>query len=185
MNDTELGEVRSRKVSNPYSLIANKYTQDTSLPKMSEYQQALLTRWVSRSADIDGGIPSRSDFPPNRFGRLMSHAIILDVLREPLDFHFRLFGTVIREYNRQDYTGKNLSGVIKRSPGSKRWKQLETVVDKKEPLYDTLSYIGPSVSIRSVTVLLVPLATDHQNIDKIFQVTQFIERHPITLDSSF
>jgi len=162
------------------SELAFAYNND--LPKMSEGQQAFLTRWVSRSADIDGGIPSRSDFPPNHFGRLMSHVVVMDVLHSPLDFRFRLFGTVVRDYNRQDYTGKNLSDVLDRSPTSKRWTLLESVVEKKEPQYDSLSYIGPSVSIKSVTVLLVPMATDHQNIDKIFQVTQFIKRRPIRLE---
>ncbi len=169
-------------MENRFSPFERKYVQNDDLPAMSDYQQAFLTRWVSRSADIDGGIPSRADFPPHHFGRLMSHAIVFDVLRSPLDFQFRLFGTVIRDYNRHDYTGKNLSDVVERSPASKRWEQLETVVDKKKPLYDTLSYIGPSVSIKSVTVLLVPLASDHQNIDKIFQITQFIERRPINIE---
>lgn len=160
-----------------------KYGQNNNLPKMSEDQQAFLTRWVNRSADINGSIPSRADFPPNRFGRLMSRVIVFDVLRSPLDFHFRLFGTAVRDYTHHDYTGKNLSDLVDKGPGSKRWILLETVLDKKEPLYGSLSYVGPSVSIKSVTVLLVPMASDYQNIDKIFQVTNFIQHRPVTLES--
>ncbi len=161
-----------------------KYTQNNALPKMSDHQQAFLTRWVNRSADIDGGIPSRKNFPPHRFGRLMSQVIVFDVLRSPLDFHFRLFGTAVRDYTHQDYTGKNLSDLADKGPGSKRWALLESVVDKKKPLYEVLSYIGPSVSVKSVSVLLVPMANDHQNVDKIFQVTNFIKHRPMELNIS-
>jgi len=159
-----------------------EFVHNNDLPKMSEGQQAFLTRWVSRSADIDGGIPSRSDFPPNRFAPMMPHVIVFDVLQSPLDFHFRLFGTAVRDYTFNDYTGENLSDLVDKGPGSKRWTQLKTVVEKKEPLYDALSYVGPSVSIKSATVLLVPMAKDHQTVDKIFQVTQFIKHRPITLE---
>lgn len=162
--------------------IKNKYLQDQGLPKMSDEQQAFLTRWISRSADLDGGIPSRADFPPNKFAKLMSNVIVFDVLHDPMDFHFRLMGTGVREYTHKDFTGKNLSDLVDKGPGSKRWTQLQTVVEKKEPLYDSLPYVGPRVSIKSATVLLVPMAKDYQNIDKVFQVTNFIERRPIKLD---
>jgi len=165
-----------------FSLSDLAFVQNDDLPKMSEDQQAFLARWVNRSADIDGGIPSRNDFPPNRFASMMPHVIVFDVLRSPLDFHFRLFGTSVRDYTHQDFTGKNLSGLEGKGPGSKRWTQLETVVDKKEPLYEDLPYVGPSIGIRSVTVLLVPMATDHQNVDKIFQVTSFHKRRSINLN---
>lgn len=159
-----------------------EFVHNNDLPKMSEGQQAFLTRWVSRSADIDGGIPSRKDFPPNRFAPVMPHVIVFDVLRSPLDFHFRLFGTSVRDYTHQDFTGKNLSDMAGKGPGSKRWTQLETVIDTKKPLYEALPYVGPSVAVKTVTVLLVPMAKDHQKIDKIFQVTSFIMRRPITLE---
>ncbi len=166
-----------------FSPIENRYTHDDGLPKMSEEQQVFLARWVNRSADIDGAIPSRADFPPNQFALLMSRVIVFDILRSPLDFHFRLMGTGICEYTHKDYTGKNLSDIVEKGPGSKRWSLLETVVEKKEPLYDALPYVGPSASIKMVTVLLVPMASDHQNMDKIFQVTNFIKRRPVNLDS--
>jgi len=164
------------------SLSSLELVHNNDLPKMSEGQQAFLARWVSRSADIDGGIPSRSDFPPNRFAPMMPHVIVFDVLRSPLDFHFRLFGTAVRDFTHQDFTGKNLSDLAGKGPGSKRWTQLETVVDKKKPLYEALPYVGPSVSVKSVTVLLVPMASDHLNVDKIFQVTHFIMRRPIKIE---
>ncbi len=165
-----------------FSPIESRYTQDESLPKMSEDQQAFLARWVNRSADIDGGIPSRADFPPNHFALLMSKVTVFDILHSPLDFHFRLMGTGVRENTHKDFTGINLSELDDKGPGSKRWTQLATVLRQKEPLYDALPYVGPRVSIKMVTVLLVPMASDHQNIDKIFQVTNFIKRQPVKLN---
>lgn len=168
-----------------FSPIENKYALSDDLPKMSEEQQAFLARWIDRSADLDGRIPSRADFPPNKFAKMMSRVIVFDVLSDPLDFYFRLMGTGVRDYTHKDFTGKNLSDLVDKGPGSKRWTQLETVVEKKVPLYDALPYVGPRVSIKLATVLLVPMASDFQNVDKIFQVTNFIERRPITIQRNF
>lgn len=168
-------------MSHKFSPIDNKYAISDDLPKMPDEQQAFLARWIDRSADLEGRLPARADFPPNKFAKMMSRVIVFDVTSEPLDFHFRLMGTGVTDYTHKDFTGKNLSDLVDKGPGSKRWAQLETVVETKKPLYDSLPYVGPRVSIILATVLLVPMASDYTNVDKIFQVTNFIERHQINL----
>lgn len=61
-------------------------------------------RWLERSQELDGKIPARQDFPPRKFGALMSHVVVFDVL-EPLDFKYSLFGTAVRENAHGEYTG--------------------------------------------------------------------------------
>ena len=51
-------------------------------------------------------MPSRKDIDPVEIPRLLSSTALVDVLRDPLDFRFRLLGTAI-----DNITSKNLRGV--------------------------------------------------------------------------
>lgn len=169
----------------PLSAAQLSYTDDKDLPEMSDDQQAFLLHWLKKSSDINDGIPARADFPPNKFAHIMPFVIIFDILTSPLDFQFRLMGTGVREYTHKDFTGKKLSDLVDKGPSSKRWRQLETVFTTKKPLYESLPYVGPRASVKLATVLLVPMASDNENIDKIFQVTNFVKRNPIKFNPAF
>lgn len=130
-------------------------------------------RWLERSQELDGKIPARQDFPPHKFGALMSHVVVFDVL-EPLDFKYSLFGTAVRENAHGEYTGKLLSSLPGKGPDSGIWTFLTSVLKEQSPQYYQIPYVGPTVSIKGSTALFFPLAKEYKTIDKIFLVTQFI-----------
>ena len=53
----------------------------------------------SRSKCVDGRLPRRSGINPIDIPRLMPHAVMLDVKREPeFDFRYRLIGTHVAQH---------------------------------------------------------------------------------------
>jgi hypothetical protein len=65
-----------------------------------------------RSKLIDGRLPRRSDINPIDIPRLMPHAVMLDVKREPeFDFRYRLIGTYVAEHLYTDHTGSWFSEI--------------------------------------------------------------------------
>lgn len=51
-------------------------------------------------------MPSRADIDPLSLPQLLGHLLLIDVLREPLRFRYRLIGTRLTERMRRDMTGK-------------------------------------------------------------------------------
>ena len=58
-------------------------------PKMSDAQETLLGEWLRMQESNGGLLPARSDFSPARYGRMMAHVVIFDVLENPMDFKIR------------------------------------------------------------------------------------------------
>lgn len=51
-------------------------------------------------------MPSRADLDPVSLPQLLGHLLLIDVLRAPLRFRYRLIGTRLTERIRRDMTGK-------------------------------------------------------------------------------
>lgn len=147
-----------------------------TLPPMSEHQQLFLKTWVERSGEIDGALPARADFPPNKFARLMPMAAVLDVERDPVDYTVRLLGTGIQDHARYNYTDQRLSGISGLGPGSPVFEQLTKVLKSRAPDYEVMSYSGPVISVTALTILCLPLAADGETPDKMFQVVHYMTR---------
>jgi hypothetical protein len=56
-------------------------------------------------------MPSRRDLDPLDFWYVLGHVMLIDVLREPLRFRFRLHGTEITQRVHYDLTGKLLDEI--------------------------------------------------------------------------
>lgn len=51
-------------------------------------------------------MPSRTDIDPIEIPRLLPYVVLIDVLREPIDFHYRLIGTQACVTMGRDFTGR-------------------------------------------------------------------------------
>src|SRR5215469_5086608 len=51
-------------------------------------------------------MPSRRDLDPSEIVKLLPHIYMVDVLRDPLRFRYRLIGTAICAFLGRDYTGR-------------------------------------------------------------------------------
>ena len=77
--------------------------------------------WQSKLAGRS--MPTRADLdPPLEIPRLLPWIILTDVLlRDPLDFRYRLIGTAIRDRIAGNYTGMRLMELPHQRPGSRIW----------------------------------------------------------------
>jgi hypothetical protein len=57
-------------------------------------------------------LPTRRDVDPAEFADILPYVFMVDVLRDPLDFRFRLAGTNFREVAGLEVTGKRIAEVF-------------------------------------------------------------------------
>jgi len=141
--------------------------------KMGDVQDHILRYWL-KACPLKGGLyPRRNDIKVTDLRSRMADVAILDIETNPLDFRYRLIGTRLCEFLHRDYTGQKLSELNGKGPGSEIWNILERVKDSGSPLYCEVPYVGPKADFRQASTLYLPLATDHNTIDKIMLVSHF------------
>lgn len=152
--------------------------------KMGDAQDHILRYWLKACPSKNGLYPSRQDIKISDLRNRMTKVAILDVETDPLDFRYRLIGTRLCDFLHRDYTGYALSELEGKGPGSEIWSILEQVKTSGSPLYRTVPYVGPKATFKQASTLYLPLASDHNTIDKIMLVSHFqrIEYHfqPLT-----
>ena len=130
-----------------------------------------LDYWNRRRADRL--MPARADIDPMHIVDLLQFVLLIDVLSDPRDFRYRLIGTAVVEISRSDMTGRRLSATAGKGPGSIVWDNCERVVTCRAPFSRSPPYIGPSERFRDCENLLMPLSTDGDRVDMVFQVVDF------------
>lgn len=130
--------------------------------------------WQSKQAGR--AMPGRRDIDPTEMPRLLPYLLLIDVLRRPLDFRYRLVGTEVRNLSKEDYTGRRFSEVPGKGQGSVVWQNCEQVVLTKAPYSRTPPYVGPDRYVRDCESLLLPLSDDGRTVDMILKVISFTRR---------
>ena len=128
-----------------------------------------LRYWEERRRDR--GLPSRADIDPLDIPDLLPPVFLVNVLREPLDFRYRLLGTQIVRHSAADYTGKSLRELPEQCPPSRIWSLFQRVVEERRPSSAKVPYIY--IPGKSVEMLATPLSDDGANVNMIFGVVQF------------
>ena len=141
--------------------------------KMGDLQDEILRYWLKLCPSAGGVYPSRKDVKVSDLRNRMAHIAILDVETDPLDFRYRLIGTRLREFLYKDYTGQSLSELEGKGPGSEIWAIFDRVLTDGGPLYCEVPYVGPKADFKQASTLYLPLASDHNVIDKIMLVSHF------------
>lgn len=121
-------------------------------------------------------MPARRDLDPIEIPRLLPRIILTDVLRDPLDFRYRLIGTEVVAVARRDFTGSRFSELSGKGSDSVVWDNCLTVVRTKAPFSRKPPYVGPRDDLHSGQNLLMPLSSDGQEVDMIFQVIAYQRR---------
>jgi hypothetical protein len=121
-----------------------------------------------RSKFNEGRLPSRSDINPIDIPRLMPHAVMVDVKREPeYDFRYRLIGTYVAEHLFTDHTGSWFSEIDHQKAPSQIWQNCKHVVESGEAFLAATPYVGPHRDYRQVEDVILPLAADGIIIDTL------------------
>ena len=117
-------------------------------------------------------LPRRCEFDPADIPRLLPHLILAEVLRsgadgEVDDFRFRLIGTHVDARMNERYTGRRLSQIPGKQPGSKIWSTYNAVERNGQPKVIELGYVGPAERTMGTTELYLPLTRDESRVDFI------------------
>ncbi|HVO02067.1 MAG TPA: PAS domain-containing protein [Candidatus Cybelea sp.] len=122
-------------------------------------------------------MPSRADLdPPLEVPQLVPSIILLDVLREPLDFRYRLIGTKVRGYLMRDLTGRRMSEIDFQRPPSTIWSHQEWVVENREPRFMQPPYVGPHRDFMFIDAVILPLGADPATVDMLMVFVDFATR---------
>lgn len=126
--------------------------------------------WRARCRE--GRLPGRADIDPVELRFAMGSMILIDVLREPLRFRYRLTGTLLARFLKHDMTGKLLDAhpdPTFRAEAAKLWTEL---VDTARPMAFRRDTIMDN-RLRRYDVLMLPLAADGATVDMILVGMRF------------
>jgi hypothetical protein len=128
--------------------------------------------WLARKGER--ALPARGDLdPPIEIPRLVPNIIIFDVLREPLDFVYRLIGTKVRPHLMQDLTGVRMSDVEFQRPPSVIWSHHAWVVENAAPRFMRPPYVGPHKDFLFIEAVILPCGMDGR-VDKLMVFVDFV-----------
>lgn len=117
-----------------------------------------------------GALPSRESFDPVAIRTLLPHIIMLDVHRDPLRFRFRLVGTMLATWLRNDPTGRwldELGGDTASLTAGLTW-----VIGEGLPSWRRgRKRLGPGREYGSAETLALPLASDGLLVDRVLCVS--------------
>jgi hypothetical protein len=114
---------------------------------------------------------------------LLPHILWYDVLRDPLDFRYRLIGTAVRRHLDMDRTGQLMSQVPGQGPESALWRHLAAVVRDREATRRAPPFVGPGSDYLEIENLVCPLAEDGETVDGILIFVDFVMSRELPMPS--
>jgi hypothetical protein len=145
-------------------------------PPPTPLLRSVLAYWESRRAGRD--MPARADLDPLHIPKLLPRIMLFDVLRDPLDFRYRLIGTGVCERLEHDTTGMRMSDFPKKAAPSVIYRFASDLCARRRPGWTRLPYIGPDRFIRYAVSVGAPLSTNGSTIDMLFYGVDFIAGNP-------
>jgi len=121
-------------------------------------------------------MPARADIDPAEMVPFLPHVVLVDVLRDPPDFRYRLMGTAVDAHMTRHYTGVRLSEVPHQRPPSVMWSNFETVARERAPLLTNVPYVGPHKEFLRVQDIILPLSADGHTVDILFAIVDFVRK---------
>ncbi len=121
-------------------------------------------------------MPSRADVDPADIAQVLPFVMLVDVLRAPTDFRFRLIGTEIDLILSRSYTGIRFSEIPHMARGNRIWTEYMVALRSRRPRISQVSYVGTIPYVRSVRHCLMPLAADGTTVDMMFVAVEIVRR---------
>lgn len=131
-----------------------------------------LTEW--HRAKGRNKLPARRDLDLTCLAPLLPQVVLLDVTRDPIDFVYRIIGDRALANFTRNFSGMALSSIPGKGPGSRVFDNLKAIATTARPRLQGVPYVGPNRDFISIESLAMPLASDHENVDKIMIVVEFI-----------
>lgn len=144
---------------------------------ISGKNRAALVYW---QAKCEGrAMPSRADIDPGEMVSFLANVVLLDVSLEPLDFRYRLIGTIIDDHMTSSHTGKWMSEIPHQRQPSRIWSNCQKVVLERRPFSSDTPYIGPRKELVRAEDILMPLSDDGEVVSMILVVVDYLRREQL------
>ena len=169
ISDTDNDNVASH---GPISKGLDAAFPDISLNVTVESHRLALSHWLEVKGD--GKLPARADLNLALLAPILPQIVLLDVKRDPLDFVYRIIGDKLLSHFTENYSGKALSEISGKGPGTNVFENLANIATIAQPRIQGIPYVGPNRDFVRIESLALPLASDHEKIDKIMIVVEFI-----------
>lgn len=125
----------------------------------------LLDDWQARRRGKK--LPARGDFDPVDLKYLMGKLLLVDVLREPLRFRFRLIGTELVKRAGSDLTGRMLDEHPDPEFREHVRQRFAITVATRQPQSSIETRLVLDGRLRRYEALLLPLASDGEAVDML------------------
>lgn len=123
----------------------------------------LYAYWADKRGDRL--FPARRDIDPSEIKSLLPYVMLVDVLREPLDFRIRLAGTEIVSRFGEELTGRLLAQIDLDGEAVSIFDCYASVVDSGEPRLDEEEFVRNDGRYMHYARLLLPLSNDQKGVD--------------------
>ncbi|MGF1610018.1 MAG: PAS domain-containing protein [Kiloniellales bacterium] len=124
----------------------------------------LLVYWQDKR---DGErLPGRADIDPLDFSWALGRLCLIEVLRNPLVFRYRLDGSLIASHRRRDMTGRTTDEIKPLALANILRKQYSEVVKSAAPGYFEVDAARDKIKA-TFAVLALPLAADGAKVDML------------------
>ncbi len=134
-------------------------------PLRAEFE-ALSRRW--RQHCRDGGLPRRSDFPPESLTPWIGHIEVVEAVRDggTTRFRVRLVGTRIVYYEGHDNTGLFLDDVVPADDRDAVLAPYRQCLESRVPVYSEFYSCGATAISSLLERLILPLSVDGEVVDQ-------------------
>lgn len=117
--------------------------------------------------------PARADFDLPDLKSVVSRLLIIEVMRDPLDYVYRFAGGETYRIHGRELTGRSI-----RQLANEAWRRfllsdLEELCATWEPQFVRLDFTNQDGNPRSYHVLRLPLSDDGQTVNKIMVMQNF------------
>jgi hypothetical protein len=135
-----------------------------SLARLYEY-------WSGRRRGRD--LPSRADIDPLDFPYVLGNVVLVDVLRDPLSFRYRLIGVNLVQRDGWDLTGKTVDEIPE--PEYRRHIRgvFEKIVAERRPV-SGMRDLFVDGRVRRYEALSLPLSNDGRSVTMILAATEYV-----------
>jgi hypothetical protein len=117
--------------------------------------------------------PGRADFDPLEMRPILSRLILIDVVRDPPDFRYRLAGTDTFFIHGEELTGRSVLSIVPSKQGQLVWNDLCDLIETWEPQYVQLEFDNRDGHPRNYRVLRLPLSTEGSQVDVVMVLQDF------------
>lgn len=131
--------------------------------QLAPHLQRLLEYWKSKT--LGRKLPARRDIDPVEIPKIMPHLAILDILRDPFDYRYRLTGTKFVEAIGHDRTGMRAREIFKGPALEQTVALIARLAERGVPLAFEGNMHWIDKSYRHFQALCLPLASDGETVD--------------------